>query len=759
MTLLVHFPRWVAHAVVRTIGTRAFRADRCYDGLAPRPCVATKQDRCADAGAIGDTLCINELPEEEILMPRDWPFPPRVPSLRRIGPCLIVLAVACSDSAPAPAPTAVSLPSPLAVIEPVDGDVNPNDTYVLFDEAITRQTTVTLAEPVYDPVSDQMQTTLTLTSPTEYAKVEGGYDYSSRIRVNNYRQGDSDPYTQTLNAPRTVKAIRSAYTEYGTDGQILPAESLDGAPSTSPMASLGDLTYAQITNGFLIDENSEPDGPRYSGGATGANVYTHGTGGAVERVERPDPGTLRITATLFDHVDGRGRQLAEARRQYKKRDRKWVLEELAIVAEASASEGTIRHEQVRRFSNMYWHENIVKDAERKVAREAAVGAGPPVAQPRSAIGAAIPIRSQRTSGPQFIMMDCEQYIDPPPECDGGGDEPPPPPPPYTGPVQNVVFQHGIFSNAATWDRMDPWLSSDFYLGNEADGTKIKRSLSSTSRLSSQTDDLLSSMSNTGKQDFALIGHSQGGLIARAAAQRRPDLAEGVVTISSPHHGALLARNSKIAIQNLLTGLLDRLYSGCSFPQQDPGCFIAVFLAQQAVPGVVNWGIDQSVPVNIDLQPNNAFVNALNQTPEAFTRVGIENYADKRWVLSRLAGDYFCNPDASCGGRRAVAYTRWAYSGFNTCWIVASLLGYYQQAYWCAYIAGSMNSVDQGWDRLTAPGQRSDGIVNGNSQIYPNAMRRLSVFDADSHVGETKSDKVRSQLRTTLLQNFSAPSKF
>jgi triacylglycerol lipase len=37
---------------------------------------------------------------------------------------------------------------------------------------------------------------------------------------------------------------------------------------------------------------------------------------------------------------------------------------------------------------------------------------------------------------------------------------------------------------------------------------------------------------------AIVGHSRGGLLARAAAQRRPDLVSGVVTLGSPHRDQL-----------------------------------------------------------------------------------------------------------------------------------------------------------------------------------------------------------------------------
>jgi triacylglycerol lipase len=48
------------------------------------------------------------------------------------------------------------------------------------------------------------------------------------------------------------------------------------------------------------------------------------------------------------------------------------------------------------------------------------------------------------------------------------------------------------------------------------------------------------LAQTGSAKVNLIGHSQGGLDARAVAHKRPDLVASVVTIATPHHGTPVA---------------------------------------------------------------------------------------------------------------------------------------------------------------------------------------------------------------------------
>jgi hypothetical protein len=54
-----------------------------------------------------------------------------------------------------------------------------------------------------------------------------------------------------------------------------------------------------------------------------------------------------------------------------------------------------------------------------------------------------------------------------------------------------------------------------------------------------------------------------------------------------------------------------------------------------------------------------------------------------------------------------------------------------------------------WNIMTARFGKTDGIVPGSSQIYPNALQNYQIPQGDSHVGETKSDLTRRELRKAL----------
>jgi hypothetical protein len=61
-------------------------------------------------------------------------------------------------------------------------------------------------------------------------------------------------------------------------------------------------------------------------------------------------------------------------------------------------------------------------------------------------------------------------------------------------------------------------------------------------------------------------------------------------------------------------------------------------------------------------------------------------------------------------------------------------------------------MDWTWDRVTSPGDGSDGVVPNQSQIYPNANRREVILNADSHDAAKKSlDKAINRLNQVLSQ--------
>ncbi len=73
---------------------------------------------------------------------------------------------------------------------------------------------------------------------------------------------------------------------------------------------------------------------------------------------------------------------------------------------------------------------------------------------------------------------------------------------------------------------------------------------------------------------------------------------------------------------------------------------------------------------------------------------------------------------------------------------------------CGKAHRALDITDRWWDNLTAPGMRSDGIVQGPSQVYPNALEQRPVNAGDSHVGEVKSPETRRELNYLLGSKFS-----
>jgi hypothetical protein len=153
----------------------------------------------------------------------------------------------------------------------------------------------------------------------------------------------------------------------------------------------------------------------------------------------------------------------------------------------------------------------------------------------------------------------------------------------------------------------------------------------------------------------------------------------------------------------------------------------------------------------DVQPRgaSAFLNELNATPEGFPRAGVEDWTRKRFMLARIGGDAWCGPTHSgCGGRTLARFAVYTYDGFRICQLYASFFLRISTARWCGYVADSMDRMDGAYDRVSAPGEASDGIVQGTSQVYPRAARHL-VRDADSHIGETRSDRTKDGISIAL----------
>lgn len=311
-------------------------------------------------------------------------------------------------------------------------------------------------------------------------------------------------------------------------------------------------------------------------------------------------------------------------------------------------------------------------------------------------------------------------------------------------ARNAVFQHGIFSNGGTWLRMYAWMQMDFYLG-----CALTPSLNSDNRLAIQANDLTSRLDATGRNGYLLIGHSQGGLISRYVAQRNPSLVSGVVTIGTPHHGAPITASDHTAVLAGLLGVSALSTFGCGSESVFLGCSRNVKFVAFAVPFLASFAAKDGVEAFKDLKPRSDFLQALNTPVESFPRVGIQHFPKRLWVEWRLWGDRNDYPDRPYGGRSEAKRAEGVFLTNTACGVLGVLIGAGGTAGRCITRAGGMLATSALWNMMTADLGRTDGIVPGRSQIYPNALRNYDIPKGDSHVGETTSDKTRDKLRLAL----------
>ena len=116
----------------------------------------------------------------------------------------------------------------------------------------------------------------------------------------------------------------------------------------------------------------------------------------------------------------------------------------------------------------------------------------------------------------------------------------------------IVLQHGIYSSEGTWTSyMESQLEGAFQ-----PSAMLIPTLSSTSSLDYQIEELKERMISSGVSQapsVVVVGHSQGGLIARRLGQEIPGFISGIVTIGSPNLGAPLFNNTENAIWGAIGG--------------------------------------------------------------------------------------------------------------------------------------------------------------------------------------------------------------
>lgn len=642
-------------------------------------------------------------------------FSRRARTLHLVPLLAAALAAACDDlpdESPLMGPGSAGASASYAP----DPAINPADTYYLAEIQQEGSTTVQSQTPITDPVTGAVSYQFTARHEPETQRVEGGYDYYGRIiQVLDQTDAILDPLLVPVNSTRRSRSVEDQVTRYDENRQVVPSE-------TVQMTGIGGPSHEQITDGLVLDAaavDALPElGPAAEPLAAAAGPHA--------AVRRSAPGEIQIANDIppeslaRDAAAGQGAAVrARAVRTYAARGQKYVLERVEVTVDRQTAAARVHERQVSRVRLLRYHENPVRDRARRDRRR----------------GRPVPTEMEPQSGGCITPLSTGLGTA---SCELPPEEPPPAEPPPADPCPQVntgvtvLFQHGFASGGSTWERMDGWVRCEFQTG-----LHIRPSLNWFLPIPEQREQLRPYLPTYGS-GTVLVGHSNGGLVARSMAQwaqtSLPGRVRGVVTLDSPNQGAIVAVNMQV-----LEYVIGSTVFGIQWPALD----------------VIAWH-----PVWEDDVPWSPFLHRTNGFDETFTRVGIQTHMPKRWSLARMAWSAAspCMPESPCGERavkrriqeeydRHRHYSRFWYRPWQSIPAAGAML--------------TMNGLDALWNGLTAPvGIPSDGFIHGPGQVYPRALRNQLIPVGDSHTGTTRSELVWFELRTALadLDLFAIPRR-
>jgi pimeloyl-ACP methyl ester carboxylesterase len=658
-----------------------------------------------------------------------------------------------------------------------DPGIHLGDTH--FGARLVTRTTIDAPRPGADGGSfAQVSATSEVYERYSERYVEGGYGQQGEVRFGVY--WDDPVASPEVGSIRTIGDQVSSYNRWG--GMIT------GASFDAFMREYG-LPGGSLFGGFFTSGSGRDGG----GKDCGMNVDTCGPaepyslpgGGTV--TDRESGGWREVRVVLSGaELGSAGIQSAgehvEVVRRYRRMpahpgsagNAAWRLEEVKHTATTNTPAGPRTARSDTRVEYVRWHRNAGKDA----AREQKAASRPaPAATAKPSAATASPAFPPATSGAEASGSVEAAFID---VC---GRKSSLVNHHATSGSAAVIWQHGICSDASTWDGMRPRISSVLAVGHER-----AFSLTSRERLDVQTTELEQEVVASGGGQSIVVGHSQGGLIARRFAQRRNDLVRGVVTLGTPHRGALIADLGPDMASDYVAEAVGQHCYG------SPMCTILNETLVRRATGEITYGLAGTlVPVIHDVRTNSTFTNQLNSTYEPFLRAGIEVDAGNRWALMRLIGDITSDRTRLIHGSRPYGdvwvrttenvyragiylqdlamFLSWyaapfgggvdcGHSGYRANWPPCydhAYGGYWTtSSYWVRlaavllsigeFVTSRLDWLDETWNYVTTRGgDRTDGFIQFKSQRYPASPGAYAPLiytirppDADSHTGETAS---------------------
>lgn len=578
---------------------------------------------------------------------------------------------------------------------------------------VSQTGTIQSSTPMYDPVTGQPSSTLALPAETKRFAVEAGYSTAGVATFNLYALDPTgNPQTTVVDPARTVSIRGGSLEMKNAQGQYLSGTGYGQGPTARTI-----LNYSGNQALTFID------------GIKPASLPTVGTttaviDGSVTVTQVTTAGARTTVHTTLTPTASSEPPLTQ-RKVYVSAGGGYVLEEVRTDVSVSVSGFSMSGESIARFTNVQLVQNPAKDAARLNNTSGATWGTP--GGGGTATTSSGPPAPCDWSNPDVICPT------PPPVSPT-----PAPACPSTTDGANLVFVHGINSEGTRW-------------GHESNGSGVRgrshcemrvhesESINFTNRgfqsHIDQQNQLVAAIQNLDTRRHILIGHSQGGLISRRAARAlytpsQGDLnpIRGVVTIGTPHQGALIAQNAPSTVLapiagGIVRGAVCRIVPTCNALRSGIQSAIQTYLAAGA-----GGGTDAMR----DLKPMSSAIQTVNSQPEYFPRFGIQHYVGQRWIFARVAGD----TNQEDGGPAYVD----AMNKIEAAAIASLLLSWWPPAAVASVVLTRFMfvaySTNVAWRHLTAGSEdRSDGIVQGSSQVYPGAVLNREALNPTSHTGE------------------------
>lgn len=337
----------------------------------------------------------------------------------------------------------------------------------------------------------------------------------------------------------------------------------------------------------------------------------------------------------------------------------------------------------------------------------------------------------------------------------------------------VIFVHGLASSGASWQEAAMRLQGTLALRAAAPD------LNAGATYEAQADQLQARMGAAGS-DVVLIGHSNGGLVAREWSRQHP--VSALVTVGTPHGGVPLVANLAryVGFNVQLLAAIGDVYraigsSCCSWQSllagYSPWWNLAYDLASGSVLQVgASLGLTAAQPVLTEMIPGSAYLSTVNspgnlirESTAVPTRVGVVSAAHNFYWGGALRAAFPDHGDsvaywrdvARLGMDYYAAYI-FAHAAYEDWWafeiaetlVNASYFLAVMDEWWCQAV--SIAGFGLCW--------ANDTVVPEWSQAYPGAIPIFTGFDGPAHTQQTRmSDGLLQSVLTTYTSIPSRPS--